>query len=157
RGRSRRMESSIVVDDGDGVILVDATRDFARQAVGRVDVVLLTHAHRDACGGIRALDRALTSRVPVYAARSTIDAIRARGRELVHLELHARSRLAWRAWRITAIVVPHARDCTTFAWKLARPGCTLVYASDVARLTPRLRAFCAGCDLLVLDGATWRR
>ena len=38
---------------------------------------------------------------------------------------------------------------------MRRSGVTLVYASDVARLTPGLRRFCRGADLLVIDGAMW--
>jgi hypothetical protein len=33
----------------------------------------------------------------------------------------------------------------------------IVYASDVARLTDRLERFCDGADLLIVDGAMWRR
>ena len=48
-GRSRRRESSLLVRDGTSILL-DATRDFKREARGldRIDAILLTHAHRDA-------------------------------------------------------------------------------------------------------------
>lgn len=45
----------------------------------------------------------------------------------------------------------------TYAWRLRARGITLVYASDVARLTPELEAFSGGSTVLVVDGATWRR
>jgi len=165
RGRSRRTESSLLIRSDDGVILIDVTRDLERQLpwFGRsehVDLVLLTHAHRDASGGVVRLDRALTSSVPLVAARSTLRALRARHRRLQHLELRSaasRSPFEWRSWTITPLAVPHARDCTTFAWRLDRAGTSLVYASDIARLTPGLASLCESCDLLVLDGAMWRR
>ncbi len=149
----------------DGRILIDVTRDFAAQVRGArsPDVVLLTHAHRDACGGLPELERRLASgrprEVTVLAGDETIRRVRKRHRRLDHLRFVAVGPGAsrrWRGWRISALQVPHARDCSTFAWKLARPGLTLVYASDVARLTAGLRSFSAGADLLVIDGAMWR-
>ncbi len=59
RGRSRRTESSLLVRSATGAILVDVTRDFAQQAraLEALDLVLVTHPHRDASGGIHVLDR----------------------------------------------------------------------------------------------------
>lgn len=162
RGRSRRRESSALVTVADRAILIDATRDFAEQVrrIAAVDVVLLTHAHRDATGGILQLDRWLRSRIPVWASHGTVEALRARHRRLVHLDLRAapsRSPIDWRGSRFVPLLVPHARDCTTFAWRIECGNASIVYASDVARLTRSLEMLCENCDLLVLDGAMWRR
>jgi hypothetical protein len=60
---------------------------------------------------------------------------------------------------VAALTVPHAREARypTFAWRLRAKGRTLVYASDVARLTPELERFCRGATALVIDGAMWGR
>jgi phosphoribosyl 1,2-cyclic phosphodiesterase len=166
-GRSSRMESSALVDAG-SCALLDVTRDFSEQCreIESLDAVLLTHAHRDACGGIAGLrgwwrDRG-SAPVRVYASSQTIAALRSRFRRLDHCEFVAteegrRRRLGSLA--CTALTVPHARErrYPTYAWKVSAGGRTLVYASDVARLTPRLRRFCRGVNLLVIDGAMWRR
>src|ERR671936_292165 len=59
---------------------------------------------------------------------------------------------------IDAVLLPHAREAEvpTYAYRIDCGG-TLVYASDVARLTAELRGVCAGADILVIDGAMWRR
>lgn len=162
RGRSRRTESSLLVAAGAHRLLIDATRDFASQArrIDRVDAVLLTHAHRDASGGIARLDRWLPDPVPLYAAPSTLAALAARYRAWRNLRPRAVTTgapITVRDIRVSAIEVPHARDCITYAWRLDHAGVALVYASDVARLTRELEALCDACDLLVLDGAMWRR
>jgi len=53
--------------------------------------------------------------------------------------------------------VPHARETPTLAWRIGDGRRTVVYASDVARLTPELQHAAAGAALLVIDGAMWRR
>jgi glyoxylase-like metal-dependent hydrolase (beta-lactamase superfamily II) len=58
------MGSSVLLSASGGRILIDATRDFAAQArrLPGIDLVLLTHAHRDASGGIPSLQGWLAAR-----------------------------------------------------------------------------------------------
>jgi phosphoribosyl 1,2-cyclic phosphodiesterase len=163
RGRSRRRESSVLVEDGSAVLL-DATRDFGDQAraIERIDAVLLTHAHGDAAAGIPAVDRWARgrSRVRVLAAAETLASLRRRYRRLERCDLVAiapRVRRRVAGWVVDAVEVPHAPDVVTYAWRLRNASGTLVYASDVARLTTGLRRMARGAAVLVVDGATWRR
>lgn len=164
-GRSRRLESSLLVE-ATATVLLDVTRDFDLQCgrLRRVDAVLLTHAHRDAAGGIPALGRWLAGRVPVpvLAAPETISALQRRHRRLGHCDFvpivpGTRRRIG--SWAVDAVEVPHASNprFPTYAWRLRGGADTLVYASDVARLTTGLRRFAAGAGTLVIDGATWHR
>jgi len=165
-GRSRRLESSALARTAGIAVLIDVTRDFERQARGLVaiDAVLLTHAHRDAAGGIARLRRWWRERdqppLPVYAHAGTLAALRRRHARLDHLT--ARPIRPGRPFALgpltaCAVAVPHARDTPTLAWQLRENGRTLVYASDVARLTPGLEVAAAGAALLVIDGAMWHR
>jgi len=162
RGRSHRRESSLAVSSDAGTILIDVSRHAAPQlrALDGVDLVLLTHAHRDASGGLPILDHWLRSPLPIYASHASVRVLRARYPHLSRVKLHAAASamtFVWRDWHITPLTVPHARDCTTLAWRLESRDSSIVYASDVARLTPGLRELADRCDLLVLDGAMWQR
>jgi phosphoribosyl 1,2-cyclic phosphodiesterase len=169
KGRSRRRESSALISQGRTRLLLDATRDFREQQdaiSGPIEAILLTHGHRDACGGLPALRewqrRRSDGRVRVFASAATIAAVRRRFRRLEQCEFIAtKPRQPRRVgpWTITALTVPHARERSipTFAWRLAAGGNRLVYASDVARLTPQLRKFTSGAALLIVDGAMWGR
>jgi phosphoribosyl 1,2-cyclic phosphodiesterase len=168
KGLSARRESSLLVHDETTSVLIDATRDFERQmeGVASIDALLLTHAHRDASGGISQLrswwDRRRDPPVRVLAHPDTIRSLEARYRKLDHCRFvptapGARRQLG--AWRVDALEVPHAREprFPTYAWRLRRRRRTVVYASDVAFLTPDLERFGEGAAVLVVDGATWRR
>lgn len=149
-------------------ILVDATRDFERQAerLDRIDALLLTHAHRDASGGLPALRTWSLQRdaapVRVLAHPDTIATLETRYQRLDHcrfLPTQPGSRRRLDAWTVDAIEVPHAAEphIPTYAWRLRAHGVTVVYASDVASLIPELEHFARGAAVLAIDGATWRR
>ena len=150
-------------------LLIDVTRDFAVQAerLARIDAVALTHAHRDAIGGLPALRRWwLANRVPgpidVFLSDATARVIRTRYRRLEHCRLRVMAPGDLRRvgpLALSALTVPHAQDprFPTYAWRVSASGRSTVYASDVAHLTPELERFSAGATVLVLDGAMWRR
>jgi len=168
RGRSRRLESSMLISDG-ATLLIDVTRDFAVQAerLTRIDAVALTHAHRDAIGGLAVLRRWwLANHYPepidIFLSEATSRVIRTRYRRLEHCRLRVIAPGDIRhvgPLVLTAVTVPHARDprFPTYAWRVSAGARSIVYASDVAHLTSELERFCAGATVLVLDGAMWRR
>lgn len=168
RGRTRRSESSLFVRHETVRILIDVTRHFERQsqAIDRIDVLLLTHAHRDATGGLPALRSWSLGRnappVTVVAHPDTIAALETRYRRLDHCRFAPATPGTHRRigpFTVDAVEVPHARDphVPTYAWRLRSHGSSIVYASDVASLTPELQRFSQAATVLVIDGATWHR
>jgi len=167
-GRSERRESSALIQHCGTRVLIDVTRHFSLQAAAldRLDAVLLTHAHRDAAGGVAQLRAWLRGRghppVPVYAAPSTLEHLSRHWKRLDHIlpvPLLPGRPCTIGPCAIDAIAVPHARhaDTPTYAWRVTADGWVVVYASDVARMTRGLRAFAHHVTLLVIDGAMWRR
>ncbi len=167
-GRSQRRESCALVLGADTTILVDVGGDIdpTETQLKRCDAVVLTHGHSDAIGGLAALGRvrpADAAPVLVYALPATIAAAERRFAQLQHCDFRPfrpgdRARVG--GWTLSCLKVPHASNPIRFptvAWKLTNSGRRLVYASDVARLTSRLRKFSRGAGLLVLDGATYHR
>jgi phosphoribosyl 1,2-cyclic phosphodiesterase len=168
QGRSARLESSLLVSDG-RALLIDVTRQFAVQAqrLGAIDAVLLTHGHRDACGGLPSLRRWWLEHggsrpIDIFLSEASANVIRRRYQRLEHCRLRVTA--AGRTRRVgslavRALTVPHSRDprFPTYAWRVCTGTRSVVYASDVAYLTPELERFCAGATVLVLDGAMWRR
>lgn len=72
--RNARLRSSILIESGGSQILVDCGPDLRQQLlaaeVGRLDGVIVTHAHGDHCHGIdelRPLAQALGGPVPMHA------------------------------------------------------------------------------------------
>jgi hypothetical protein len=113
--------------------------------------------------GVSVLIDATTDLEEQLAGVERLDAVvRERHRRIDHLQpiaVNPGRRRHRGGLTLSAIEVPHARDCRyrTFAWRLQDGRCTVVYASDVARLEPALERFARGAELLVVDGAMWRR
>lgn len=164
-GKSKRFESSLYIQDKTN-ILIDVTRNFFQQAatIKHIDYILLTHGHKDAIGGIPQLERWSKTKksISVFAHEKTIRLIKKRYKRLTHYKFFAvkpNEQLTIDGLNIEALEVPHSRskDFPTFAWKMTSGLKTIVYASDIASITPELTNFCQNIDVLIVDGAMWRK
>lgn len=166
-GKSKRSESSLFLQNNQH-ILIDVTRDFSNQSHGikKIDAILLTHGHQDACGGINQLKTWCKAKnqehIPLFAHPKTIATVKKTFKhlepDLFFQEVQSDQSFNLRGLRITALKIPHSKDprFPTFAWKLKRHK-TIVYASDMAALTKEFKKFCSRADILIIDGATWKR
>ncbi len=167
-GKSNRLESSAFIKEGLN-ILIDTTRDFVKQIKfvdknltivnnlsTSINAVLLTHGHLDACGGIAKL----SPNIPVFAHPKTLRIIQQKFclSKLKLIPVRSGQIVKLGNWDIIPQQIPHSKDprFPTFAWKLAGPK-TIIYASDIAELTLKFKDFCNKADLLIIDGATWKR
>lgn len=76
--KNRRLRPSIMVEEGETRILIDASPDLRAQLlasqINRLDAVLFTHAHADHCHGIddlRPVNEAMNAELPAYADEVT--------------------------------------------------------------------------------------
>ena len=83
--RNARTRTSILVESGGAHMLVDCGTDLRQQLlaadVGRLDAVIVTHAHGDHCHGIdelRPVSQAIGRPVPLYARRNVLDELKLR-------------------------------------------------------------------------------
>ena len=83
--RNYRLRTSILVESGGERLLVDCGPDLRQQLlaaqIGRVDGVIVTHAHGDHCHGIdelRPVAAAIGGRVPLYARANVLQELRLR-------------------------------------------------------------------------------
>ena len=83
--RNRRRRASVLVEIGPVAILIDTSPDLREQLVdarvGRLDAVIMTHAHADHLHGIddlRALNRLMGRQIPLWADAKTLAEIRRR-------------------------------------------------------------------------------
>lgn len=77
-GKSQRLRSSILVESGEGKILIDTSPDlrqqFLRQNLSYVDGVIWTHGHYDHYSGFGEFYR-VQDKVDVYGIRETLEYI----------------------------------------------------------------------------------
>jgi len=157
--KSRRLRSAALVRSGDSTVLIDAGPDIGYQLashrVNRIDAALLTHAHLDAAGGLRALsDWAAAHGVilPVYTEHAT----RRRYGDFSGLEYRfassgATAKIGTMSARFLRVRHSLQPGFPTFGFRIGR----LAYASDAASIpAPALKRL-QGVKTLILDAAFW--
>lgn len=83
--RNRRRRASLLIECRGKTVLVDTSPDLREQlldaGVGRLDAVILTHAHADHLHGIddlRSVNRLMGQAIPLYADAETLDELKRR-------------------------------------------------------------------------------
>ena len=83
--RNRRRRASVLIESHGKTVLIDTSPDLREQLldadIGRLDAVILTHAHADHLHGIddlRAVNRLMRQAIPLYADAKSLAEIKAR-------------------------------------------------------------------------------
>ena len=163
--RNRRRRVSILVEEGDGRILVDTGPDLREQLlyarVRDVDAILWTHDHADHCHGIddvRQLFHARGAPVAGYARPDTLASLRLRfayafegkgGYPPVVTAVPLPDDLAVGGISVRTVDQPHG-DIMSAGFRFDAGGASIGYSTDVNALTEEMRALFAGVDIWVV-------
>lgn len=161
-----RFESSALLKTSSGNILIDVTNFFTNQArwIKAIDAILITHAHKDAIGGMRQLvswmKRKNISQIPLFSHYQTIEKIKVRFQKTDPLVLTAvKSGRPFKIGQVTVtpFLVKHSIQpgFPTLGFHLLLDSKRLVYVSDVASWDKRGESLMKNADILVIDGAMW--
>jgi phosphoribosyl 1,2-cyclic phosphate phosphodiesterase len=167
--RNSRLRSSILVESAGERVLVDCGPDLRQQLlaaeVGRLDAVIVTHAHGDHCHGIdelRPIAQAIERPVPLYARSDVLAELRLRfayafeqsefyrpvveGREIEN---------DWKFGDVTFRCVdqPHGGP-TSLGLRFDEGEQSAAYAIDFSDLTDDMAALYEGVDVWIADCLT---
>ncbi|MBI5071790.1 MBL fold metallo-hydrolase [Candidatus Falkowbacteria bacterium] len=171
--RSRRMRSSILIENRCRYLLIDAGPDILEQLelakIRRPDAVFLTHAHSDAAGGVDDLALFLrgtkTKPMPLYAEASVLRRI-----TKISALFHARPKTILKT--VNPKIIHLYQAVSSFGLKIIplkvehalTPGFPTVgylfpkkfaYLSDFASIPPRSLKLLKKINILFLDAAMW--
>ena len=164
--RNVRLRSSILVESGGERLLVDCGPDLRQQLlaaqVGRLNGVIVTHAHGDHCHGIdelRPVSQAIGEPVPLHARADVLDELRNRfsyafeQSSIYRPIVEAREigeELCFGSASVRFVDQPHG-GTTSLGLHFDDGGRSLAYAIDFSSLTPEMAALYEGVDVWVAD------
>lgn len=167
--RNHRLRTSVLVESAGERLLVDCGPDLRQQLlsaeVGRVDGVIVTHAHGDHCHGIddlRRVSQAISGPVPLYARRDVLEELKLRFayafeqsefyRPIVQAgELGDELRVG--EARVTFVDQPHGGR-TSLGLRFAEGSRSVGYAIDFSALSDEMADFYQGVDVWIADCLT---
>ena len=167
--RNNRLRSSILVESAGERILVDCGPDLRQQLlaaeVGRLDGVIVTHAHGDHCHGVdelRPVSQALGGPVPLYARSDVLDELKLRFayafeqsdfyRPIVQAH-ELGEELRFGNARVTFVDQPHGGP-TSLGLRFSEGSYSVGYAIDFSALSDEMAALYQGIDVWIADCLT---
>jgi phosphoribosyl 1,2-cyclic phosphate phosphodiesterase len=167
--RNYRLRTSIVVESSGKHMLVDCGPDLRQQLLaaelGRLDGVIVTHAHGDHCHGIdelRPLAAAIGGPVPLYARADVLHELKHRfgyafeQSDFYRPIVEAREigdELHFGLARARFVDQPHG-GATSLGLRFDEGDSSIAYAIDFSDLTDEMAALYEGVDVWIADCLT---
>jgi len=169
--RNARLRTSILVESAGERILVDCGPDLRQQLlaadVGRLDGVIVTHAHGDHCHGIdelRPVSQAIGGPVPIYGRPDVLDELRLRFAYAFEQSDFYRpiatarklnEELGFGVASVRFVNQPHG-GATSLGLRFDESSYSVGYAVDFSNLSDDMAALYKGVDVWVADCLTRR-
>jgi phosphoribosyl 1,2-cyclic phosphate phosphodiesterase len=167
--RNARLRSSILVESASQRMLVDCGPDLRQQLldakVGRLDGVIVTHAHGDHCHGIdelRPVAQAIGGPVPLHARADVLDELKLRfayafaQSDFYRPIAEARELgedLRFGNTRVRFVDQPHGGP-TSLGLRFDEGGFSVGYAIDFSELSDDMAGLYQGVDVWIADCLT---
>lgn len=164
--RNARLRTSVLVESAGERMLVDCGPDLRQQLlaaeVGRLEGVIVTHAHGDHCHGIdelRPVSQALGRPVPLHARAVVLSELKLRfayafqQSEFYRPIVEARElneELEFGKASVTSLDQPHG-DLTSLGLRFDEDDFSIGYAVDFSTLTDDMAALYKGVDVWIAD------
>jgi phosphoribosyl 1,2-cyclic phosphate phosphodiesterase len=169
--RNARLRTSILVGSAGERMLVDCGPDLRQQLlsaqVGRLEAVIVTHAHGDHCHGIdelRPISQAIGGPVPLHARADVLDELKLRfayafeQSDFYRPIAEAREldqELRFGETRVRAVDQPHGGP-TSLGLRFDEGDFSVGYAVDFSALSDDMAALYEGVDVWIADCLTRR-
>jgi phosphoribosyl 1,2-cyclic phosphate phosphodiesterase len=167
--RNARLRTSILIESAGEHLLVDCGPDLRQQllaaAVGRLEGVIVTHAHGDHCHGIdelRPVSQAIGQPVPLYARIDVLGELKQRFayafeqsdfyRPIVE-GWELREKLALGRANVRCVDQPHGGP-TSLGLRFDENNFSVGYAVDFSELSDDMIALYQGVDVWIADCLT---
>ncbi|HJU77560.1 MAG TPA: MBL fold metallo-hydrolase [Sphingomicrobium sp.] len=167
--RNRRLRTSVLVTSAGERMLVDCGPDLRQQLlaadVGRLDGLIVTHAHGDHCHGIdelRPVAQAIGGPVPLHARLEVVDELRQRfgyafeQSDFYRAIVEAREigeNLHFGETKVRFVDQPHGGP-SSLGLRFDEGGKSVVYAIDFSDLTDDMASLYQGADVWIADCLT---
>ena len=167
--RNMRLRTSILVTSAGERMLVDCGPDLRQQLLaadgGRLDGLIVTHAHGDHCHGIdelRPVAQAIGGPVPLHARLEVLDELRQRfgyafeQSDFYRAIVEAREigeDLRFGETGVHCVDQPHGGP-TSLGLRFDEGGKSVVYAIDFSELTDDMASLYEGADVWIADCLT---
>ncbi|MBI4992361.1 MAG: MBL fold metallo-hydrolase [Candidatus Harrisonbacteria bacterium] len=170
--KSRRTQSSIFIECGGRNVLFDVTEDIWEQwgllrDINRIDAVFITHAHKDAMGGILRLKNILKRLgqecIFVFAESETIARIKKifRDPDFINFQpIKPGIRIFVNSLIVEGIRVEHTtnkKEFPTLGYIIQNHEKRVVYISDVKKVPKGSLVKMKNADALILDSAMYKK